>query len=102
MDDVMKSIVAKMRADFRRVAEHRKASGDWSEADEAEISAAVGAAVKAQDPDMIKCWAHWLADLSCSIAAWELIVRDSLARMRAQAREEREAREAAGKAARRG
>ena len=71
----MKSIVAKMRADFRRVAEHRKASGDWSEADEAEISAAVGAAVKAQDPDMIKCWAHWLADLSCLIAAWELIAR---------------------------
>lgn len=92
MDDVMKSIVEKMRADFKRVAEHRKASGDWSESDEAEISAAVGAAVKAEDPDMIKSWALWLADLSCSIAAWELIVRGSLARMRHRAREEREAR----------
>lgn len=94
MDDVMKQIVAKMRADFVRVAEHRKARNEWSEADEKEIGAAIKAAVDKGDPDMIHSWALWLADLSASIAAWELIVRGSVARMRAQAVAEREAREA--------
>lgn len=94
MDDVMKQVVAKMRADFVRVAEHRKAREEWSVEDEQEIGAAIKAAIDKADPDMIHSWALWLADLSASIAAWELIVRGSVARMRAQAREEREAREA--------
>jgi len=93
MDDVLQKVVAKMRADFARVAEHRKKTRDWSESDEAEIGAAIKAAVAKGDPDMIHSWALWLADLSASIAAWELIVRGSMARMRHQAREEREAGE---------
>lgn len=100
----MKGVIAKMRADFVRVSEVRKVRGDWSEADEAEIGAAIKAAVDKGDPDMILSWAAWLADLSSAIAAWDLIVRGSVGRMRAQAREEREAREktaaAAGKGAR--
>lgn len=98
MDDAMKRVVAKMRADFAKVAECRRVRGDWSDADEAEIGNAIKAAIEKQDPDMIHSWALWLADLSASIAAWELIVRGSMARMRAQAREEREARERASQA----
>ncbi|MDO9596721.1 MAG: hypothetical protein Q7J47_03275 [Azoarcus sp.] len=92
--DSMKSVIGKMRADFVRVAEVRKERGDWSEADQAEIGEAIKAAVAKGDPDMILSWAAWLADLSHAIAAWDLIVRGSVARMRAQARTEREAREA--------
>lgn len=89
----MKSVIAKMRGDFVRVAEVRRERKEWSEADEAEIGEAIAAAVKKGDPDMILSWAAWLADLSHAIAAWDLIVRGSVARMRAQARLEREARE---------
>lgn len=93
MDQPLKQVVEKMRADFVRVAEVRKARKDWSEEDEREIGAAIKAAIDKGDPDMIASWALWLADLSASIAAWDLIVRGSLARMRYQARQEREARE---------
>lgn len=95
--EAMKTVIDKMRSDFVRVAEVRKRRGDWSEADEKEIGAAIKAAVEKGDPDMILSWAAWLADLSGAIAAWDLIVRGSVARMRTQAREEREARELAGK-----
>lgn len=93
----MKTVIDKMRGDFVRVAEVRKQRGDWSEADENEIGAAIKAAVEKGDPDMILSWAAWLADLSGAIAAWDLIVRGSVARMRAQARAEREAQEPAAK-----
>lgn len=96
----MKAVIDKMRADFVRVAEARKKHGDWTEADEAEIGAAIKAAVEKGDPDTVLSWALWLADIAHSIAAWELIVRGSMARMRHQAREEREARERAAKGAR--
>lgn len=89
----LKTVIEKMRADFVRVAEVRRQRGDWSEADQNEIGAAIKAAVEKGDPDMILSWAAWLADLSHAIAAWDLIVRGSVARMRAQARDEREARE---------
>ena len=95
MDEAMKAVVAKMRADFVRVADVRKARGDWSEADQQEIGAAIKAAVDKGDPDMISSWALWLADLSCSIAAWDLIVRGSVSRMRSQAQQERKDRELA-------
>lgn len=91
----MDKVIAKMRADFVRVAEVRKARQDWTEEDEREIGAAIKAAVDKGDPDMILSWAAWLADLSSAIAAWDLIVRGSVARMRAQARQEREDREQA-------
>lgn len=102
--EAMKTVIDKMRADFVRVSEVRKQRNDWSEADEKEIGAAIKAAVEKGDPDMILSWAAWLADLASAIAAWDLIVRGSLARMRYQAREERERREAeaaASKGARR-
>lgn len=102
MDDAMKAVVAKMRADFARVAEVRKVRGDWSAEDEREIGAAIKAAIDKQDPDMISSWALWLADLSCSIAAWDLIVRGSVARMRAQAHQERSDRESEQAAAKGG
>ncbi len=95
--EAMKTVIDKMRSDFVRVAEVRKQRGDWSEADEKEIGTAIKAAVDKGDPDMILSWAAWLADLSGAIAAWDLIVRGTLARMRTQAREEREERELAAK-----
>lgn len=91
----MEQQIAKMRADYARVAEHRLANGDWTEADEKDIGLAIKAAIAAKDPDMIASWALWLADLSASIAAWDLIVRGTMARMRAAAERQREA--AAGK-----
>lgn len=91
----MQRVIEKMRADFVRVAEVRKERKDWTEDDEREIGAAIKAAVDKGDPDMILSWAAWLADLSSAIAAWDLIVRGSMARMRYQARQEREARERA-------
>lgn len=81
----MEQQIAKMRADWARVAEHRVKSGEWTEADEKEIGLAIKAAVAAKDPDMLACWAAWLADLSASISAWDLIVRGTMARMRAAA-----------------
>lgn len=93
MEQGMEQVIAKMRADFVRVAAVRKERKDWSEEDEREIGAAIKAAIDAKDPDMILSWAAWLADLAAAIAAWDLIVRGSLARMRYQARQEREARE---------
>ena len=95
MADAMKRVVTKMRADFVLVAEARKERGDWTEGDEAEIGEAIRAAIAADDPDMILSWANWLADLAASITAWSLIVRGSMARMRHQAREQREARDKA-------
>ncbi len=60
----MKTIIAKMRADWVVVAEDRRALGDWSETDEAEIGAAVRDAINKGDQDLIALWARWLADLS--------------------------------------
>lgn len=87
--------IAKLRADYARVVEHRLANGDWTKEDEAAIGAAIKAAVAAKDPDMLASWALWLADLSASIAAWELIVRGTMARMRHAAELQRQ--EAASK-----
>lgn len=60
----MKTIIAKMRADWVVVAEDRRALGDWSEDDEQEIGSAVRAAIQKGDQDLIALWARWLADLS--------------------------------------
>jgi len=93
----MEQMIAKMRADFAVVAENRRAVGEWSPEDEKDIGLAIKAAVDSRDPDMVACWARWLADLSAAICAWSLIVRGAEGRMREQARVERQKRE--GKAA---
>lgn len=36
----------------------------WSEAEQAEISAEIRAAVDARDPEMLAFWAAWLEDMS--------------------------------------
>lgn len=86
-------VIEKMRADFARVAAVRKEKGDWTEAEEREIGLAIKAAVDAGDEDMVASWALWLADLAAAIAAWDLIVRGSMARMRHQAEVEKAKRE---------
>ena len=60
----MKSIVAKMRADWPVIAENRRESGEWTEEDEKEIGLAVKEAIASNDPDLICRWARYLADLS--------------------------------------
>ncbi|NMG64903.1 hypothetical protein GPA19_08085 [Azoarcus indigens] len=102
MDQRMKQMVDKMRADFARVVAVRKERGEWTQTEEKEIGEAIAAAVKAEDPDMIVSWSCWLADISAAYAAFDLITRGSMARMRVQARQEREDREAAAAVARGG
>ena len=58
MDD---AVIAKMRADWSVVSASRKGSGDWSDADEADIAAAIREAIKAKDRTVIACWSRWLA-----------------------------------------
>lgn len=92
----MQKVIEKMRADFALVAEERRGRGDWDEALEREIGAAIKAAIEADDVEMIACWAAWLADLAMQISAFALVVRKSESRMREQARIERQQREAKG------
>ncbi|MFV5212803.1 hypothetical protein ACLIIZ_03630 [Azonexus caeni] len=63
----MDRIIQKMRHDWPLVAEDRRACGDWSETDEAEIGQTIKAVVEAGDADQIAMWARWLADLSAVV-----------------------------------
>jgi len=87
---VHEQLVAKMRADWSVVAQFRRDSGDWTESEEADILAAIKAAIDAGDRNAIACWSRWLADLSAWVTAWNLICRGSEAAMRAEARKHRE------------
>lgn len=69
----MKALLDKMRADYRIVAEDRKAAGEWSEQDIADIGAAIKSATEGGDRDTIVCWARWMADLSASTVAFKSV-----------------------------
>lgn len=89
MDDgLLDQVKAKMRADFALVQSHRKEREEWDEQDIAEIGAAIKAAIDANDVDQIHGWSLWLADLAHSVAAWNNLVRGSLARARYAAKEQ--------------
>lgn len=60
----MDLVIDKMRADFAQVAALRRASGAWSEEDEAMAGGAIREAIKADDRGLVYCWAAWLAQLS--------------------------------------
>lgn len=60
----MDRVIEKMRADFAQVAVLRRASGAWSEEDEALAGGAIRAAINADDRGLVYCWATWLAQLS--------------------------------------
>lgn len=68
-------VVAKMRADWAIVSRNRRESGDWTESEEADILAAIKAAIDAKDKVLLACWSRWLADLSALVTAWNLICR---------------------------
>ena len=85
----MDALIAKMRADWAVVAEHRVAAKEWTPEDEIEIGQAIKAAIDAKDRNAIACWSRWLADLSAWVTAWNLICRQSEAAMKAAARENR-------------
>jgi hypothetical protein len=87
---IEEQVVAKMRSDWAVVAQNRRESGDWTESEEADILAAIKAAIDAKDKTLIACWSRWLADLSAWVTAWNLICRGSEAAMRTEARKHRE------------
>jgi hypothetical protein len=78
-----------MRADWLVVSEARRASGDWTADDEADIAHAIKVAIAAKDRNALACWSRWLADLSAWVTAWNLICRGSEASMKSAARAER-------------
>lgn len=82
----MDAVIGKMRADFVLVAASRRESGEWTEADEKEIGAAIKAAIDKKDQAMLACWSRWLADLSAWVTAWTLVCRGSERRMREAAK----------------
>lgn len=87
----MKTMIQKMRADWVMVAEERRACGEWSEADEAEIGEAVKRAIESGEADMISCWARWLGDLSATTVALKTIALNINTRIRDQVHKQREA-----------
>ena len=71
----MQQIIAKMRADWVIVAKDRREAGEWTEADEVEIGGEVKTAIAQKDPDLICCWARYLADLSAIALGLKVIAR---------------------------
>lgn len=70
----MKALIDKMRADFTVVAADRKAEGEWSDDDIADIGAAIKAAIAANNTETIVLWARWLADLAAPTVALKAII----------------------------
>jgi len=87
----MNEIITKMRVDWTIVAQDRRACGEWTETDEAEIGEAVKAAVTAGQQEQIILWARWLGDLSASTIALKVIILGIDTRIRDAARKHREA-----------
>lgn len=87
----MQKLIEKMRADWGVVAEDRRRTGDWTEQDEADIGAAIKAAVSDGNEEMIACWARWLADLAATTVALTAIAKGIEGRMRAKAAEHKAA-----------
>ena len=71
----MQQIIAKMRADWSVVAQDRREAGEWSEADETDIGNEIKAAIAKQDPDLLCCWARYLADLSALAVGLKVIAK---------------------------
>jgi len=86
----MESLIKKMRADWVVVAEDRRACGEWSEEDEAQVGEAVKGAIESKKAELITCWARWLGDLAASTIALKAIALGIDARMREAARKHRE------------
>jgi hypothetical protein len=87
----MNEIITKMRADWAVVAQDRRACGEWTECDEAEIGEAVKSAVTAGHQEQIILWARWLSDLAASTVALKAIILGIDTRIRDAARKHREA-----------
>lgn len=86
MTDEVKPI-DRMREDWKTVARHRIATGDWTTADKDEIAAEVAAAVAAggDQDSLLVCWQIWLANEAEEIRRWSSRVRDVEARIKAEA-----------------
>lgn len=82
-----------MRLDWRVVAGFRRGSGEWSVEDEGEFGEAIRQAVESGSAEVMRYWAWWLAHEAEGIRRFVSMVRAAEGRMRARARQEREARE---------
>lgn len=65
----LEPLLAKMRADWAIVTVRRKASGYWTEEEEAEVLEAIKQAIAVGDEGIVSAWAEWLAGLAKETAA---------------------------------
>ena len=97
-------VISAMRVSFGVVAKWRRTWGEWSEADQAEFSAEISAAIDSKDAKRIKSWADWMqgmaADVIAADAQMRARVREANARIRASIEEERAQRAIHGSARR--
>ncbi len=89
MSPEIKELVDKLRHDVDFVARSRVADGDWDDAYVAEINQAIRTHIQADDLVAVACWAKWFADLSASIVAWGMVIRNAELRIREAASEKK-------------
>ena len=82
--------IARLRTDFSRVTADRTAHQGWSDADVAELGAAIKAAIEGSDAEALADLARYLAFEAGLIDAGAQACRAAEARIRAQRAAERE------------
>lgn len=82
MNPEIEELLEKLRADLDFVAKARVKSGDWSEADIADINRAIRTAIKSQDLVAVANWAKYLADMAAAMVAWGMVIRNAELRIR--------------------
>ena len=89
-----------MRQQWRQVAQARQEAGQWTNDDEQEIGAAIRAAIDSADAPRVALWAGWVSGLFAEITALRALYAGLGGRIKAQAMQQRVAREkkAKGKA----
>lgn len=102
MAELRETMIAKLRADFVVVADARRASGDWTEADEKEIALAIKSSVDSGNPESLTFWALYFSDLAHTLTTCALLVRIAEGRIRAQIARDREERAEADRKKREG
>lgn len=87
----MEPLLAQMRADWVIVTEGRKASGYWTEEEEAEVLEAIKQAIAVGDEGIVSAWAEWLSGLAKEMAAAAVGINDRVrAAIRAHKNEEKQ------------
>lgn len=83
--------IDRLREDFREVVRDRKAKGQWTDDDEAEVGRLIKSIIDGRgEVGLLECWAAWLSTEAEQIRQWRSRVRDVEARMHASACEKRQ------------